>query len=419
MRKLRDDHDLVPFITLKYLSQKQEYSKDNLGSFIDEYGFYFRDYELLSNIVEKQDNDDDSYLSDFKSSINALKNASNEYIKEIYSRIPNKTLTDDVLKDIVTLLKFHKDSRRLYFELTDRTIMMFRRHADIMPTSVTRMLCSIIQEDHDIKKVYNPTCRDANTIKFLENFESATLYERDENLYYHAIQNMIINNIPLDKITIANKEIIVDESDTKYDAIISMPYIEEKRRKLSDLPNVEKFRDYTTRNRDSLHLLNLIDHLSEDGILITVTSLDLLVKRDAYNLRKCLIDRNILDSIIEYDRSYRNSLNIILIIRKNRQNKDVLFIKQDDEEYRRPMMHPRQIKECYQERSKVDRFSDIITNDELIENDYNLNPKRYVYTLDYEPKDLGELTSKQQEYTSQIRQLDGEIDELLDKITKL
>ena len=418
MRRLGDEYDLVPFITLKHLSQKQEESKDNLGEFIDEYGFYFRDYELLSNIIQKQENDDESYLSDFKSSINALKNASNEYIKEIYSRIPNKTLNDDVLSDILIMLKYAKDSKRLYFELTRRPLMMLRRREGVLPSWVTRVICDIVKEDHDIKNVYNPTCRDAETIKCLQNFESATLYEKDEQMYYRAIQNLIINDIPMNKITIANKEMVVLDGHMRFDAIISTPNDEVKGRITSDLSNLEIY-GYETKNREALHLFNLINHLAEEGILIMVTSLDLLVKRDTYNLREVLIEDNLVESIIEYDRSYRNSKNIILIIRKNKESDDILFIKQDDDTFRRQMSLPKFIEECYRLRNKIDRFSDIITNDEIKENDYNLNPKRYVYTLDYEPKDLGELTSKQHEYTSQIRQLDEEIEELLDKISKL
>ena len=253
---------------------------------------------------------------------------------------------------------------------------------------------------------------------YLGNFESATLYEKEERLFHHAIQNMIMNEIPLDKVQIENKEIILDDSKMKYDAIISLPYVKNPR--IDDSHINEKFKEYNTKNPKILHLLNLIEHLDDDGILVTMTSLDLFVKRDAYNLRKCLIDRNILDAIIEYDKSYRNPHNIILIIKKNKENEDILFIKQNGEEHIiRSVIHPRKLYECYKERTRIARFSDIITNDEIRENDYNLNPKRYVYTLDYEPKDLGELTSKQQEYTSQIRSLDEEIGELLDKISKL
>ncbi len=418
LRRIRNDHDVLPFITLKHLSQKQEESQDNLGEFLEEYGFYFRDYELFSSIAEKQQNDDDSYLSDFKSSINALKNSSNEYIREIYSRIPNETLNDDVLNDILTILKFSNDSRRLYSDVVPRPSMVLRGVEGMPPLWVNRIICSIVKEDHTIKNVYNPTCRDAETIKCLGNFESATLYEKDEKLYYRAIQNMIINDIPLDKISITNKAMVVDKNNIEYDAIISTPYEEVKGRKTSDLPEI-RYGIFETKNREALHLYNLLDHLSEDGILVMVTSLDLLVKRDAYHLRSELIGRNLIESIIEYDRSYRNSKNIILIIRKNKESDDILFIKRDYENLRSMRHLINSIEECYRLRNKIDKFSDIITNEEIVENDYNLNPKRYVYTLDYEPKDLEELTLKQREYTSQIRDLDGEIDELLEKISKL
>ena len=73
--------DLLPFITLKYLSDKQEENIDDISDFEEKYGFSFRDYELLSNIIKKYQSDDKTFETDFKSAINALRNSRNEYIK--------------------------------------------------------------------------------------------------------------------------------------------------------------------------------------------------------------------------------------------------------------------------------------------------------------------------------------------------
>lgn len=420
LRELKENHDIIPFVTLKYLSEKQEKLEDNLQEFIVEYGFTFRNYELLSNIIEKQENDDESYLSDFKSSINALKNANNRYIKEIFSQIPNKTLEEDVLEKIVILLKYDYDSRRIYIDLNRRLFSPFRGIIEgKFPPSYDKMFSELINDDHEIINVYDPACRDAEIIVKLNNFQTATLYEKDKSKYLHAIQNFIIHDIPLDKINISNEEIIVDESENEYDTIISTPYMPKDNMKYFESiePNIEKYNKYQSKNPNSIYLLNLIKHLSEEGILITFTSLDLLVKKDAYNLRKCLIDSNILDSIIEYDRSIRNDMNIILIIKKNKKTDDILFIK-ENENSSRSFIHPRKILECYKERRKIKKFSEILSNQEIMENDYNLNPRRYVYTLEYIPKDLDEIKKEQKKYKSQLRQLDEEIEELLDKIQK-
>ena len=47
--------DVIPFITMKYLSQKQESSNKNSTEFQEKYGITFRDYELLTNIIKKQE----------------------------------------------------------------------------------------------------------------------------------------------------------------------------------------------------------------------------------------------------------------------------------------------------------------------------------------------------------------------------
>ena len=75
--------DIIPFITMKFLAQKQEECKDNLDDFQNKYGFTFRDYELLTNIIKKHNKKEDSCLSDVKSALNVLKNSKNQEIKDI------------------------------------------------------------------------------------------------------------------------------------------------------------------------------------------------------------------------------------------------------------------------------------------------------------------------------------------------
>ena len=73
--------------------------------------------------------------------------------------------------------------------------------------------------------------------------------------------------------------------------------------------------------------------------------------------------------------------------------------------------------EGYEKREAIPKLGSIITKDEIIDNEYNLNPKRYVYTLDYEEKSIKDVLNRQKEYAAQIKELDEEIEEILKKIT--
>jgi type I restriction-modification system DNA methylase subunit len=76
-------------------------------------------------------------------------------------------------------------------------------------------------------------------------------------------------------------------------------------------------------------------------------------------------------------------------------------------------MFDKNIQELYEKREVEPTFSNIIKKDEIIKNEYNLNPKRYVYTLEYEEKPIKDIINKQNEYAKEIKNLDEEIEQLL------
>ncbi|MDO5825406.1 MAG: N-6 DNA methylase [Methanosphaera sp.] len=408
--------DVIPFITMKYLSQKQAESEDNLSQFQNRYGFTFRDYELLTNIIAKQD-DEKSSLSDIKSALNALKNSTNPDIKEIFSRMDEEEITLDVLDDILEILESEDNLQELFKQVNYlQWAIKDEDNKRIIPPTV-ELLSKMATTHHKPQNIYDPSSIDAQTVTELDEFNHATIYIKDEEDYYHAKQNLILHDIPLDKISISNREILIDENDAKYDTIISVPYPKQKLIKDED---IEKYSQYETKNPNTIHLLNLLSHLDDDGIIVTTTTQDLLVKKDAYKIRKYLIDNNLLDGVIEYETGYRSRDITILIINKNKKTDDFLFVKP-------PEMLPtfllpafnEDILEIQKERKIEDRLSNIINKDEIIKNEYNLNPKRYVYTLDYKQTPIEDILEKQKEQSKHIQQLDNEIEDMIRQLEKL
>jgi len=81
---------------------------------------------------------------------------------------------------------------------------------------------------------------------------------------------------------------------------------------------------------------------------------------------------------------------VILIFKKNRANKDVLFIdasreyNKDKNQNSIDERHIEKILETYRNRTEVDKYSHVATLEEIEENDYNLNIPRYVDTFEEE-----------------------------------
>ena len=407
--------DIIPFITMKFLAQKQEECKDNLDDFQNKYGFTFRDYELLTNIIKKHNKKEDSCLSDVKSALNVLKNSKNQEIKDIFSRVDEEKITKKNLDDLIEIVDYDDNLIQL-FQFVNYAQDTHETNADvrIIPPTVD-LLSKLATINHEAKKFYDPSSIDAQTITSLNDFEHATLYLRNEEDYFHAKQNLLINEISSDKVSIYNKEILVDDDDKKYDTIVSVPY--DKRLKRNEMDSIKKYDEYKTKNSNSIHLLNLIDHLDDNGVIVTTTTQDLLVKNDALQLRKCLIERNLLDVVIDYDSGFRSKDIIILIINKNKKTDDFLFIKPkhllpglilpSDEE---------NMIKSYENREIIPKLSNIIDKEEIIKNEYNLNPKRYVYTLDYEEQPIEKILDQQKKYSDRIRKLDEEIEDRIKRL---
>src|SRR5699024_8338986 len=105
---------------------------------------------------------------------------------------------------------------------------------------------------------------------------------------------------------------------------------------------------------------------------------------------------------------------VILIFKKNRTNKDILFIDASKEFQKGKNhnafleSHINKILSAYKKRGEIDKFSHVVNLDEIKENDFNLNIPRYVDTFEEE----------QTIPLSQIQRELAEIDREIDKSEK-
>ena len=404
--ELIDEYDVIPFVTMKFLSQKQEECMDNIGDFQKKYGFIFRDYELITNINKKYEEDEKAAMSDFKSALTALRNSSNDYIKNIFTQISEEEITDKFFKSIISLITEDESAAEIF-----QLIVYTKSRIGIVNINTIEfeiLLASLAESKDEVVNVYNPHAENAGSITNLKSFEHATLYVSDDEQYYHAIQNLLINEISLDKITLEVRNAVLDDGNEKYDTIISIsPFINPKQ------AIRDGYRDI--RNPNLAYLENLIEHMDDNSVIFTVIPYESLVKRNYIKFRRALVEDNKLDAVIECYINPREHVTI-LVIDNNKKTDDFLFIRLQNQYPRFTDEYNDEITDIYKERKKIDKKSNIVSKDKIIDNDYNLNPKRYIYMLDYEEVPVEDIIEKQKRYTSQLKNLNEDIEDLFNKI---
>ena len=143
-------------------------------------------------------------------------------------------------------------------------------------------------------------------------------------------------------------------------------------------------------------------------------------------IRRRLLDNNLIDAVIGLPEKLFDVTSIpvcLMIFKKNRKNKDILFIdagREFDKERNQNVLTDENIKkivETYKKRENVDKYAHVASLAEIKENDYNLNIPRYVDTFEPEPPvDVDKLVKDMKETDAEIKRLNGEIGSMLDEL---
>ena len=182
-------------------------------------------------------------------------------------------------------------------------------------------------------------------------------------------------------------------------------------------------------------IIDMISSLKEDGIMAISVSQNFLFKNSQQIMRKFLtFENNYLDAVIglpeELGRSIRPE--VILIFKKNKSDETVLFID-PSRKYSTKMSENRipgvfrkfllfdeesknNVVDCYFERKTVDKFSNLVTIEEICKNDFNLSISRYVDTYEGEFIDLNNLAADKKEIDEKMSDLNKKINKLMDDL---
>lgn len=177
---------------------------------------------------------------------------------------------------------------------------------------------------------------------------------------------------------------------------------------------------------DYAFLISALKEL-EEGILIAILPHGVLFRGAAeLAIRKEMIERNLIHAVIGLPGKLFYNTDIptaAIVFKKNREEDDIHFIDSSDEFVKaknKNYLSEENIKKIltsYKNREFIDKFSNTVSKDEIVENDYNLNIPRYVDKFEEEePIDIVELSKEMQQINKEIAEAEKEFLAMLDEL---
>lgn len=212
----------------------------------------------------------------------------------------------------------------------------------------------------------------------------------------------------------------------KYNTVISNPPYSQ-----SWVPQMdERFEGYKLAPKSKADFAFILDglySLNASGTAAFILPHGVLFRGQAEgDIRRKLIEDNLLDAVIGLPSNLFTNTGIpvcILVFKKNRANKDVLFIDAQKDFVKnksKNIMTAEQVEEvikAYEDRADIERYSSNVSMSTILDNDYNLNIPRYIDS--FEPEELPDavqLAKDLNEINRESRTLGLEIAEMLKQL---
>lgn len=284
------------------------------------------------------------------------------------------------------------------------------------PHEVSVLMSEIIAEelkDRDKIKIYDSTSGSGSLLinigkamrRYLDSDNKIDYYAQElkENTYNLTRMNLVMRDIKPANINVRNGDTLEDDwpffeddrKDSTYnlvkaDAVVSNPPYSQKwspKNKEHD----PRYKYYGTAPRgkaDYAFLLHDLYHLEPDGIMTIVLPHGVLFRGNTEGeIRKNLIEKNKIDTIIGLPANvfFGTSIpTIIMILKHNKENNDVLIIdaskgfEKSGKSNKLRNCDIRKITDTIRDRISIEKYSRVVTKDEIRKNEYNLNIPRYV-----------------------------------------
>lgn len=284
------------------------------------------------------------------------------------------------------------------------------------PHEVSLLMSEIIAKhlkDRKEIKIYDPCSGSGSLLinigksvsKYMDGQNNIKYYAQElkQNTYNLTRMNLVMRGILPDNIKVRNGDTLeedwpdFEDSDPVgtyeplyVDAVTSNPPYSQNWDP-SDKENDPRYADYGVAPKgkaDYAFLLHDLYHIKSDGIMTIVLPHGVLFRGgEEGDIRRNLIEKNKIDAIIGLPSNIffgTGIPTIIMVLKQKRANTDVLiidaskgFVKEGKNNKLRACDIKR-ITDTIKNRTTIDKFSRVVSRDEIRSNDYNLNIPRYV-----------------------------------------
>lgn len=410
-------------------SESVKFIQNNIGYFIA-----YKD--LFSTWVEKGSDFD---VSDVRDALSAFSRLINKSHKKVFDRIFNTLETGlnklggsaaeqtKAIRDLIQLLKIIPMNGKQDYDIlgfiyeyliSNFAVNAGKKAGEFYTPHEVSLLMSEIVADHlkhkEEIKIYDPTSGSGSLLinighsisKHMSNKDNIKYYAQElkENTYNLTRMNLIMRGILPDNIVVRNGDTLendwpyFDESDPQgtydplyVDAVVSNPPYSQKwdrENKESD-PRYSEFGLAPKSKADYAFLLHDLFHVKPDGIMTIVLPHGVLFRGgEEYEIRKNLIEKNRIDAIIGLPANIffgTGIPTIIMVLKKESKKSNDIFIIDASKGFikvgNKNQLRASDIKKITDtviNKEEIERYSRVVSIEEIRQNDYNLNIPRYV-----------------------------------------
>jgi type I restriction enzyme M protein len=308
------------------------------------------------------------------------------------------------------------------------------------PTEVAILLAKLVQPK-DGDRICDPACGSASLLIRCSNqidSQNYSLYGQESNgsTWALAKMNVFLHEKDNARIewgdTLRNPKLIEKDDLMRFDVVVANPPFSLDKWGANEAEN-DRFRRFhrgipPKSKGDYAFITHMVETVNESGGRVgVIVPHGVLFRGGAEGkIRQQFIDENILDTVVGLPSNLFFGTGIpaaILVFKKGRKKKDVLFIDASREyedgknQNRLRQEDIEKILETYLKRKTTDKYSYVASIDEIKENDYNLNIPRYVDTFEEEeevdiPAVQKEIENLEEELAGVRKQMDGYLREL-------
>ena len=275
------------------------------------------------------------------------------------------------------------------------------------PPEVSILISKLVSGRKGVR-IYDPTCGSGSLlVKVYKEIGkgNCSIYGQEKNRQTYSLcrMNMYLHEIgDMARIewgdTIKDPKLLEDDKLMKFDIVVANPPFSLDKWgediAVKDPYNRFEYGVPPKSKGDYAFVLHMINSMSDNAIAAVVMPHGVLFRGASEGIiRRKIIENNLLDAVIGLPNNLFYGTSIpacILVLKKNREEKDILFIDASAE-YEKGKNQNRlrdedieKISQAYKERKDIDKYCRAVSLEEIEENDYNLNIPRYIDSFDSE-----------------------------------